>query len=179
MARSRATMRWAPRPGEPGKAACLIAERYFADDPNTACSSCATGLGCPVGEGQLSGAAALEPLHAELRVLIAASRQRVAAAVNAELSRPYWNVGQRLATEVLGGERARYGTQLMARLGERLAAEFGRGFEAKNLRRMVQFAQAFPVPENVASLMRQLSWTHFLQLLPLKTEGARSFYTQQ
>jgi predicted nuclease of restriction endonuclease-like (RecB) superfamily len=60
-----------------------------------------------------------------------------------------------------------------------LAAEFGRGFEAKNLRRMVQFAQAFPAPENVASLMRQLSWTHFLQLLPLKTEGARSFYAQQ
>ena len=45
-------------------------------------------------------------LHAELRTLIASSRQRLAGAVNAELTRLYWAVGQRLATEVLGGERA-------------------------------------------------------------------------
>jgi len=118
-------------------------------------------------------------LSAELRALIASSRQRLAGAVNAELTRLYWSVGQRLATEVLGGERAQYGTQLMSRLGEQLTGEFGRGFEAKNLRRMVQFAQAFPDPEKVASLMRHLSWTHFLQLLPIKTEPARWYYAQQ
>ena len=102
------------------------------------------------------GVPALDPLHHELRELIATSRQRVASVVNAELSRLYWSVGQRLCTEALGGERARYGAQLMDRLGERLAAEFGRGFEAKNLRRMVQFAQAFPQAEIVATLSRQL-----------------------
>ncbi|MBS0355443.1 MAG: SDR family oxidoreductase [Proteobacteria bacterium] len=67
----------------------------------------------------------------------------------------------------------------MDRLGERLAHEFGYGFEPKNLRHMVRFAQAFPDAEIVASLMRQLSWTHFLQLLPLKTEPARHFYARQ
>lgn len=118
-------------------------------------------------------------LRDELRDLITASRQRLAAAVNAELTLLYWRIGERLAREVLGGERARYGSQLMDRLGERLAAEFGRGFEAKNLRRMVQFAQAFPDAGIVASLMRQLSWTHFLQLLPLKSEAARHFYAHQ
>lgn len=70
--------------------------------------------------------------------------------------------GQRSAG---GGERARYDAQLLNRLGERLAQEFGRGFEARDLRRMVQFSQAFADTEIVASLMRQLSWTHFLQLL--------------
>jgi len=120
----------------------------------------------------------LEPLHDELRDLIATSRQRLAATVNAELTLLYWRIGQRLASEVLAGERAHYGAQLMDRLGERLAGEFGRGFEAKNLRRMVQFAQAFPDAEIVASLMRQLSWTHFLQLLPLKSEPARHFYAR-
>lgn len=121
----------------------------------------------------------LEPLHDELRDLIATSKQRLAATVNAELTLLYWRIGERLAIEVLGGERARYGAQLMDRLGERLAQEFGRGFEAKNLRRMVQFAQAFPDAAIVASLMRQLSWTHFLQLLPLKSESARHFYARQ
>ena len=119
-------------------------------------------------------------LHAELRTLIASSRQRLAGAVNAELTRLYWGVGERLRTEVLGGaDRAKYGDQLIQRLGEQLAQEFGRGFEAKNLRRMVQFAQAFPQPEIVATLSRQLSWSHFVNLLPLKTEAARQFYASQ
>ena len=119
-------------------------------------------------------------LHAELRTLIANSRQRLAGAVNAELTRLYWSVGERLRTEVLGGaDRARYGDQLIQRVGEQLAQEFGRGFESKNLRRMVQFAQAFPQPEIVATLSRQLSWSHFVNLLPLKTEAARQFYASQ
>jgi hypothetical protein len=124
--------------------------------------------------------APLDTLHAELRALIASSRQRLAGAVNAELTRLYWSVGQRLRTEVLGGaDRAKYGDQLINRVGDQLAQEFGRGFEAKNLRRMVQFAVAFPDTEKVASLMRHLSWTHFLQLLPVKTDAARWFYAQQ
>jgi predicted nuclease of restriction endonuclease-like (RecB) superfamily len=121
-----------------------------------------------------------DTLHAELRSLIASSRQRLAGAVNAELTRLYWSVGERLRTEVLGGaDRAKYGDQLIKRVGEQLAQEFGRGFEAKNLRRMVQFAQTFPLPEIVATLSRQLSWSHFVNLLPLKTEPARQFYAQQ
>ena len=106
-------------------------------------------------------------LHAELRSLIASSRQRLAGAVNAELTRLYWSVGKRLHTEVLGGAgRAKYGDQLIKRVGDQLAQEFGRGFEAKNLRRMVQFALAFPDTEKVASLMRHLSWTHFCNFFP-------------
>jgi predicted nuclease of restriction endonuclease-like (RecB) superfamily len=120
------------------------------------------------------------PLYDELRTLIASSRQRLAGAVNAELTRLYWSVGERLRTEVLGGaDRAKYGDQLINRVGDQLAQEFGRGFEAKNLRRMVQFAQAFPQIEIVATLSRQLSWSHFVNLLPLKTEQARQFYASQ
>ena len=119
-------------------------------------------------------------LHAELRRLIASSRQRLAGAVNAELTRLYWSVGKRLHTEVLGGaDRAKYGDQLIKRMGDQLAQEFGRGFESKNLRRMVQFAQIFAEPEIVATLSRQLSWSHFVNLLPLKTEQARQFYAGQ
>ena len=76
-----------------------------------------------------------DSLHAELRALIASSRQRLAGAVNAELTRLYSAVCQRLHTEVLGGaDLAKYGAQLINRVGDQLAHEFGRGFEAKNLR---------------------------------------------
>ena len=118
-------------------------------------------------------------LHAELRTLIASSRQRLAGAVNAELTRLYWAVGQRLATEVLGGERAQYGSQLLEQLGQQLSQEFGRGFEARNLRRMVKFAQAFPSAEIVSTLSTQLSWSHMVAIVALKNPQARQFYAQQ
>ncbi len=120
-----------------------------------------------------------DTLHAELRALIAASRQRLAGAVNAELTRLYWMVGQRLSSEVLGGERAAYGTQLIDQLGARLAQEFGRGFEARNLRRMVKFAQAFPMPEIVSTLSTKLSWSHLVAIVSLKTAEAQQFYASQ
>ncbi len=41
---------------------------------------------------------------------------------------------------------------------------------------MVQFAECFPEQEIVASVMRQLSWTHFTLLIPMKNELQREFY---
>lgn len=118
-------------------------------------------------------------LHAELRALIAASRQRLAGAVNAELTRLYWTVGQRLVSEVLGGGRAGYGARLLDQLGRQLAQEFGRGFESRNLRRMVRFAEAFPDAEIVSTLSTQLSWSHLVVIVALKTPEARAFYARR
>lgn len=120
-----------------------------------------------------------ESLHAELRALIAASRQRLAGAVNAELTRLYWTVGQRLASEVLGGERAGYGARLLDQLGQQLSQEFGRGFESRNLRRMMKFAQAFPDAAIVSTLSTQLSWSHLVAIVALKSPEARAFYAQR
>ena len=118
-------------------------------------------------------------LHAELRALIASSRQRLAGAVNAELTRLYWNVGQRLRTEVLGEGRASYGAQLLDQLGQQLTQEFGRGFESRNLRRMVKFAESFPDAAIVSTLSTQLSWSHMVTIVALKTPQARRFYASQ
>jgi hypothetical protein len=68
-----------------------------------------------MNELAIAGAAAPpDNLHAKLRALIATSCQRLASAVNAELTRLYWTVGQRLAAEVLGGEEAPIGMILCA-----------------------------------------------------------------
>ena len=120
-----------------------------------------------------------ESLHTELRALIATSRQRLASAVNAELTRLYWTVGQRLASEVLGGERAGYGVRLLDQLGQQLSQEFGRGFESRNLRRMVKFAQAFPDAAIVSTLSTQLSWSHLVAIVALKSPESRAYYAQR
>ena len=103
-------------------------------------------------------------LHAELRALMASSRQRLAGAVNAELTHLYWAVGQRLRTEVLGDARAGYGAKLLDQLGQQLADEFGRGFESRNLRRMVKFAEAFPDAAIVSTLSTKLSWSRLVAI---------------
>ncbi len=123
--------------------------------------------------------ASADTLHAELRALIASSRQRLAGAVNAELTQLYWNVGHRPRTEVLGDGRASYGAQLLDQLGQKLAQEFGRGFESRNLRRMVRFAESFPDAAIVSTLSTQLSWSHMVAIVVLKTPQARQFYASQ
>lgn len=120
-----------------------------------------------------------QPLYAELRALIASSRQRLAGAVNAELTRLYWSVGQRLRTEVLGDARANYGAKLLEQLGQQLAHEFGRGFESRNLRRMVKFAEAFPDAAIVSTLSAKLSWSHMVAIVAIKSTQAHQFYAQQ
>ena len=117
-------------------------------------------------------------LHAELRALIASSRQRLAGAVNAELTHLYWSVGARLRTEVLGDARASYGAKLLDQLGQQLASEFGRGFESRNLRRMVKFAEGFPDAAIVSTLSAKLSWSHMVAIVALKNSQARQFYAQ-
>ena len=47
------------------------------------------------------------PLLDEVRQLIDAARQRVASAVNAELTQLYWHIGRRINAELLQGQRGR------------------------------------------------------------------------
>jgi predicted nuclease of restriction endonuclease-like (RecB) superfamily len=118
------------------------------------------------------------PLLADLRRLIEEARRSAAVAVNASLTLMYWRIGRRIHAEVLGGERAGYGETIVATLSRQLVSEYGRGFAEKNLRRMIQFAEAFPSEQIVATLMRPLSWSHFRELLPLKQPLQREFYAE-
>lgn len=124
------------------------------------------------------GQAPVDELLTDIRTVIERARQQAITAVNASQTYMYWRIGQRIHTELLGGERATYGAQIVATLSRQLVLEYGRGFAEKNLRRMVQFAQAFPDEQIVATLWRQLSWSHFRELLPLDKPFQRDFYAE-
>ena len=68
------------------------------------------------------------PLLAPVRQLIDAARQRVASAVNAELTQLYWHIGRRISAELLQGQRGEYGKQVVAELARQLTAEFGKRY---------------------------------------------------
>jgi predicted nuclease of restriction endonuclease-like (RecB) superfamily len=114
----------------------------------------------------------------DVRNLIRQARTATAQAVNAALVLLYWEVGQRIRTEVLKEKRAEYGEEIVSTLSKQLAEEFGRGFAEKNLRRMVQFAEVFPDRQIVVTLSRQLGWSHFVAIIPLKDDLQRDFYAE-
>ena len=45
--------------------------------------------------------------------------------------------------------------------------------------RMMQFAEIYPDIQIVGSLSRQLSWSHFVELFPIKSKETRNFYARQ
>ena len=89
----------------------------------------------------------------------------------------YWHIGERINREVLGNERAEYGKQIVAQVARQLQEEFGtKGFDVKSIRRMMQFASRIPDFQIVAQLATQLSWSHFMEVIPLKDDLQREFY---
>ena len=114
----------------------------------------------------------------DIRGLIASARAHVATTANATLTLLYWRVGQRVRSEVLGSNRAAYGEEIVVTLSRQLSIDHGTSFDEKNLRRMIQFAEVFPDEQIVVSLLRELSWSHFLSLLPLKAPLQREFYAE-
>lgn len=122
--------------------------------------------------------AAPATLLADVRALIEASRLLVTSAVNAELTLLFWRIGHRIHMEVLSGQRAGYGLEIVPTLAAQLTRDYGRGFGEKNLRRMIKFAATFPDESIVATLSRQLSWSHFVLLLALKQPMQRDYYAQ-
>ena len=117
-------------------------------------------------------------LLADVQSMIEQTRAGVAQTVNAGMTSLYWRVGKRIQGEILQGQRADYGKEIVATLSQQLTAEFGRGYSYSALTRMINFAKAFSEAEIVATLSQQLGWSHFRELLPLKEPLQREFYAE-
>jgi predicted nuclease of restriction endonuclease-like (RecB) superfamily len=108
--------------------------------------------------------------------LIEESRRTLAQQANSTIVFLFWRIGQQINHEILNSQRAEYGQKIVSTLATQLSASYGRSFEVRNLRRMMQFAEQFPDFGIVSPLATQLSWSHFVEILPLKTTEARLFY---
>lgn len=116
-------------------------------------------------------------LLATLRALIQGGRQRVLRAVDVVQVQTCWEIGRHIVEFEQGGAaRAEYGARLLPTLARSLTEEFGRGFDASNLRHMRVFYQLFP---NHDALRRELSWTHYRILLRVESEPTRRWYMEE
>jgi predicted nuclease of restriction endonuclease-like (RecB) superfamily len=117
-------------------------------------------------------------LLADVRTLIEQARDATARAVNSALVLLYWQVGTRIRKDILKEKRAEYGEEILPTLSAKLAPEYGQGFSQRNLARMVGFAEVFPDQQIVSTLSKQLGWSHFVEIIPIKDELKRDFYAE-
>jgi len=68
--------------------------------------------------------------------------------------------------------------QWLHTLSRQLQVVYGRGFSAKNLRHMIRFAEVFADEDIVSTLWRQLSWSHFKEIIYQKDALQRDFYAE-
>ena len=115
-------------------------------------------------------------LFNNLAQIIEQGKQQVVAQVNSVLTLTYWHVGKKINEHVLNKERAEYGKEILLPVSAELVRNFGKSFEMKNLYRMMQFAELYPDVEIVVTLSRQLSWSHFVVIIPLKSNEQRAYY---
>jgi predicted nuclease of restriction endonuclease-like (RecB) superfamily len=119
----------------------------------------------------------IDSLLGELGELIRQARQKVLRAVDTIQVQTCWQIGRHIVEfEQQGAQRAGYGKQLLALLAKDLTAQFGKGFDASNLRYMRLFYQAFPIRD---ALRHELSWTHYRRLLGVNNEKARHWYMEE
>jgi predicted nuclease of restriction endonuclease-like (RecB) superfamily len=120
----------------------------------------------------------IDQLLHDIRGLIEDARSKVAVVVNVGLTMLHWQIGRRVRQELLNEERAEYGARIVATASRQLHQEFGNRFSEKSLRRMVQFYDVFPEEEKLVPLLQYLSWSHFIELMPLKEPFQREFYAE-
>ena len=125
-------------------------------------------------ESQVDESALLE----RVSEIIENRKHRAQVSANSEVTLMFWEVGQYVNSVVLDEQRASYGKQIVATLSLQLQEKYGKSFELTNLRRMMRFAEKFADYEIVATLSPQLSWSHIVELLPLKSYEARIYYAQ-
>ena len=115
-------------------------------------------------------------LYNQISDLLKKAQNQVRQQVNSLMVITYWNVGKIIFEDELKGKRAEYGKEVLKELSDKLTADFGKGFDYRNLQYMKKFYELF---QNMNSVSSQLSWTHYRHLLKVEDERARIWYMNE
>lgn len=105
------------------------------------------------------------------------ARQNTFKIINTELVKANWEIGKHIVEfEQNGNERAEYGSDLLSILSRDLKNLYGGGFGRRNVLDMRRFYLTYQKWQAVPA---KLGWTHFIILLGISSDAARSFYEKQ
>ena len=102
-----------------------------------------------------------EEIYTSIRSYVITAQNRVYSAVNSAMVIAYWEIGEQIYKACGENDRAEYGKNLLKYLSNRLTAEFGKGFDESNLRRMRRFYLTYPIRDTVC---HELSWSRYSAL---------------
>lgn len=125
-----------------------------------------------------------------IRLIIEGARNTACRAINKAMTQAYWHIGRKIVEEEQkGSRRAGYGARLLEIISSELSAEFGKGFEITNLRRMRRFYLTYKKrgtlsPElhksrdgqPVADEFYKLSWSHYCELIKIEDKTKRQYF---
>ena len=112
-----------------------------------------------------------QSLLAELKSIIKKGKSHVYKAVDNILVETRWQIGERIVREELKyQDRAYYGEYLLKNLAIDLNTN------KQRLSEIIRFYKCYPI---VRSLSGQLSWKHYVTLIPIANQKERQFYEQK
>ena len=103
---------------------------------------------------------------------IQVARKNAIQSVNTTLIELYWNIGDYILKKI---STEQWGKGVVKELATFIAKKEpeAKGFSARNLWRMKQFCEVYPILSTVWSV---LSWSHHRRIMTLKSEDEREFY---
>lgn len=110
--------------------------------------------------------------------LIKRAKQHVSKEFNITHVLLNWHIGNRINQEILKNNRAGYGKHVITQLSEQLQTKHGAGYDKTALSRMIKFVKIYPDMDSVVRMSQQLRWTHIIQLIAIKDDLKRDFYTE-
>lgn len=116
-------------------------------------------------------------LYEQIRNILLTSRQKAYSAVNEAMVQTYWLIGKTIVEDEQNGHnRAEYGKETLQFLSAKLTKEFGKEFSVRTLQQLKKFYIVYP---NTNALRSQLNWTHYRNLIKIKSAEARNWYEEE
>jgi predicted nuclease of restriction endonuclease-like (RecB) superfamily len=111
----------------------------------------------------------------EVIAIIENARERAFRAVNRELINMYWGIGEYVSRRVA---ESGWGKSVVKEFAEFIQSRYVgiKGFSPQNIWRMKQFYETYNGNEKLSTLLREINWSHNLQILSCKTDEEREFY---
>ena len=118
-------------------------------------------------------------LFKHLSSIIEKRRYNAGAYANREITLMYWEIGGYINSNILKNKRAEYGKNILTVLASKLERHYGNSFSERNLYRMSLFSERFSNVQILTPLASKLSWTHFTELLRVKSAEAMLYYANE
>ncbi len=116
-----------------------------------------------------------EKYFSEILQQIQQAKRRVYQQVNTMLVELYWSIGRDISKQVA---QEGWGKGVIKELAGfiKIRDPELKGFSDKNLWRMKQFYETYRKNKKLATLWRELSWSHNRRIMTLKKSEEREFY---